>query len=80
MENIDDFVMPEKIIKRVEKLSNHYPKKNEDKILSLMNEHGIDICNNTHEEDYDVFEWKHLGYDDEYEHHESCLGCGGLRE
>lgn len=73
------FLMPLKIINRIEELYDS--RKNEKIILELLNKNGTDICNSSeHREFFESLEWKHLGSDDEFEHHESCLGCGGIIE
>ena len=75
----ESFLMPFEIINEIEKLYDS--RKNESKIMDLLNEHGTDICSSSeHREFFESIEWKHMGSDDEFEHHENCLGCGGIIE
>jgi len=75
----ESFLMPLKVINEIEKLYDS--RKNESKIMSLLNANGTDICNSSeHREFFESIEWKHMGNDDEFEHHENCLGCGGIIE
>jgi len=75
----ESFLMPLKIITQIEKMYDS--RKNEDAILKLCNNHGIDICTSSeHREFFESISWKHMGSDDEFEEHENCLGCGGIIE
>lgn len=75
----ESFMMPLKIINEIEELFDS--RKNEKKIQDLMQKHGTDICNDAEHGDHaEPLEWKHMGSDDEFEHHEQCVLCGGIIE
>lgn len=76
---IEEGLMPNNIRELLEAL-NKEPRKNENEILELLRKHGTDECSySEHKSDYETFDWKNLGSDDEFEHFEECLGCGGTR-
>lgn len=71
--------MPHNIQEMVQALAQE-PRKNQDEILELMRKHGREECPDLdHRTKFETFDWKNLGNDDEYEHFEQCLGCGGTR-
>lgn len=75
----DNFLMPLDIINEIENLYDS--RKNESKIMTLINKNGIDTCSNgEHQDIFESLDQKHMGNDDEFETQEYCLGCGGIIE
>lgn len=73
----DNFLMPLIVINEIEKLYDS--RKNESKIMALIEKNGTDECSNgEHQDIFESLEQKQMGSDDEFETQEFCLGCGGI--